>query len=223
MAYPFHFLKLSFGGGLAQGAEIWTNGINFGLPTADVGFEEGDYDTALPNIATSIQEWFVDNRLGMPNSATLEWVKLAYIKPDGEYFRDADVYDYPSAVVGTQPGLGKLVQQSTAVTFESARRRAPGRFARIYPPMTGTPGNDGYVSHGEAEGIRDATAEMIAEITEDLRVASGQNIVPIVASQKTTSNNEIVTVKVGRIVDVQRRRRNRLPELYSPAVVIDYP
>lgn len=223
MAYPFHFLKLSFGGGLAQGQEIWTNGINFGLPTSDVGFEDGDYDTALPSIATSIGEWFADNRMGIPTSATLDWVKLAYIKPDGEYFRDADVYDFSTPVRGNQTGLGKLVQQSTAVTFESARRRAPGRFARIYPPMTGTPDTDGYVGPMEADGIRDATAEMIAEVTEDLRIASGQNIVPIVASQKTTTNNEIVTVKVGRIVDVQRRRRNRLPELYSAPVVIDYP
>lgn len=223
MPYPHAFIKVSFGGSLASGQEIWTNGINFGLPNASVGFETGDFSAALPNVADDVEAWYTDVRMTIPQVALLEWVKIAYIGENGDYFRDADVYDYPAAVPGARNYIGGLIQQSTVVTFESARRRTPGRFARIYPPMTGSASYDGYVSEAEANGMRDATVTLLESIADSLQTAGEQPVVPIVASQRTESNNEITTVKVGRMIDVQRRRRNRMPELYTAPAPVEVP
>lgn len=223
MPYPHAFIKVSFGGSLAAGQEIWTNGINFGLPNASVGFETGDFSAALSNVAADVEAWYTDTRMTIPQVALLEWVKIAYIGENGEYFRDADVYDYATPVPGSRNYIGNLTQQSTVVTFESARRRTPGRFARIYPPMTGSVSFDGYVALGEAEGMRDATVELLESIADSLQTAGEQPVVPIVASQRTEQNHEITTVKVGRIIDVQRRRRNRLPELYTAPAPVEVP
>lgn len=220
MAYPFEFLKVTFGGSIFSGTDIWVNSMNFGKELEGVGFEGGDWSTAIGDVADAVENWFKAPATNISNQAQLEWVKLAYINPDGLYFREPTIHDYATPI----PGAGTFVsapQNTIALTFETSKMRAPGRFGRIYPPLN-VPSVQfsGMIANSEAEGMRDSAVDFINELAASLRIAGEEEIGLIVASQKTPRNYLVSKVKVGLVIDTQRSRRNAFTETYTaPAAV----
>lgn len=220
MAYPYEFYKLTFGGGVYDGQDEWSCGLNFGFPSRAVGFEGGDMTAAMSAIAAAIAAYFNDAQVAISHKATLEWVKLAGVGKDGLYFRDPVVHDYET------PILGKAIahpapQLSLALTFRSSKMRAPGRDARIFLPLPGTSAStDGKLPMAIVTSISVKTAQLIEDIELGLELLEDDRPQLIVASQKTESNNVVKTVRVGRMLDTQRRRRNKFTEDYSPSNII---
>lgn len=171
-------------------------------------------------IAAAVAAYFNDAQVAISGKATLEWVKLAGVGKDGLYFRDPVIHDYPTPIIGSNV-TNPAPQLSLALTFRSSKMRAPGRDARIFLPLPGSSvGSDGKLAMASVTSISVKTAQLIQDIEEGLELLEDDRPQLIVASQKTESNNVVQTVRVGRMVDTQRRRRNKFTEEYSPANLI---
>lgn len=222
MAYPNNFIKVTFGGSVYNNKDIWVCGVNFGSPSGDLNLEDIAEDIKLRDIPQAVQNWFTSQQAWISSQARLEWVKIAFIGADGKYALDPEIYDYDVTVTGAI-GDGyhtPIPQHTTAITFESDVRRGAGRFGRIYPPLNGMIEADGRVSEANADMMADAAAVMLGHIGSALSMPELTYIPPIIASQKTLKHNEITKVKVGRVIDTQRSRRNAFEEEYSPVKAI---
>lgn len=220
MAYPYNFIKVTFGGTVYSGADIWSNGINFGLQNADLEITKADLEGVAQRVSSDIAVWFRSVNAQISNRAQLEWVKVAVIGKDGKYELDADVFDLETPASGASTVVN-YPQLTLALTMETMKRRSPGRFARIFPPLNAPViGTNGRVAQSNAINQRDAFASLLKEMTDQLRVLLPGVVSPIVASEKTDQHYPILTVKVGDVVDTQRSRRNAIKETYTaPAEV----
>lgn len=220
MAYPHEFYKVTFGGEVFGGEDIWSCGLNFGFPGKGVGFGNRDWPDVIENISETLSTWYRDPNTRISSSATLKWVKVAFIGEDGLYFREPVVYDYSAPIAGGRVGAVPA-QLALAVSFLSSKMRAPGKDARIYLPMPNlSPEADGGISSSEAGNIGANFAAVIRAIELHLQQTSEDAPQMIVASQKTESHNVVQTVRVGRLIDTQRRRRNKMSEEYAPSTII---
>lgn len=223
MAYPYNFLKLTFGGNIWNGLDQWSNGINFGKETENINITQQDLNGLAETFASHIREWFSSNQSYISNRSQLEWVKVAVIGADGKYVYDADVYDLETPVPGAS--IVNVAPQLTVVqTMETSRRRVPGRFARIYPPLN-VPmlGNEPYITSNIANSMRNTFAKLIQDLNSQTGVMARENIRAIVASEKTNQHYFVQSVKVGNVIDTQRSRRNALTETYTEPAAIAQP
>lgn len=223
MAYPTDFIKVTFGGSVYDGADIWSCGINFGLlGGGSITTNQAEIDAAAQAVQGSVKLWFEGEDAHISQYAQLEWVKVAIIGKDGLYKYDAGLYDYEEGVVGYENNY-VAPQLSVALTMESTKRRAPGRFARIYPPLN-VPStlDDGRVPEAWCTDMAQSFSLLIGGISDGLGASfsAATTAVPIVASQKTPEHNRVVTVKVGNVIDTQRSRRNQIAEVYTTPVAI---
>lgn len=220
MAYPFDFIKVTFGGKIYGNAEIWSNGVNFGKNLAHTGMTEAQLKGAAEAISSDVETWFKSGGAAISNSSTLEWVKVALIGTDGKYVFDSDLFDFDTPVSG-QSSVKPAPQLTTVLTMETSRRRVPGRFARIYPPMN-VPNalTNGRVSVAIANGMRDAFANLLNEMNDQLSILVTTPVRAIVASEKTTEHFQVKSVKVGDVVDTQRSRRNAFIEAYTEPKIL---
>lgn len=222
MAYAYKNLKVTFGGRMYGGQEIWTNGITLGHEDKDfAGFPVKGDDAARNDIVDDIKRWFASPEASISMFATLEWVKFAVVDTNGRY-ASTDDGDYESNVtIDFEPVPGNhneriAPQLSVALTMETNVRRGAGRYGRIYPPLTGSVTSSGY---DERQSVRaEGFAKLIADINDSADSPLDQEeFAPrvIVASGVREGRNASVTnVKVGRIIDTQRSRRNALTEDY---------
>lgn len=218
--YERPFIQLTWGGRLPND-EIWANGlhlINTGLNAGPESLE-----AYLSNV--TIRDNIVDVIAGQHTSTTgptslaqLEWVKFALLGRDGKYLQDSYT-GFPSAdLPGGGPG-GALVMTSVAVSFKTEVRRGPAANGRIYPPGNVRDTEGGYfqsmIYNGElaaswAQTIRNINAVGV-EFT-NIRVGN-------VSKVGNGSQAPITRVEVGNVIDVQRRRKNRIREVYSESTV----
>lgn len=227
MAYAHKNVKITFGGRLYGNQEIWTNGITIGHEDKDFdGFVYQSDKNSYQDIVDNIKHWFTGPEARISHHATLEWVKFALVGTDGKYVVADDGSYVLNETYDFDPLIGYLnvsvaPQLSVALTMETAVRRGAGRYGRIYPPLTGEPSNDGYDNnHGMratafASLLNSINNSMDGPLTDD-----SVNPRVIVASSVREGRNAIVTnVKVGRVIDTQRSRRNALVEDHANASV----
>jgi len=214
MAYANHWL-MAIGGTLGNtgGAnEIWQCGIR-GLPNPGSGLSLGDADQGLSKIHEAVRAWFVSDNANMRNDATIAYCKLNEIGPDGRYVDPTtNVYDYPDGTFGAAvPEMPSFL--SVAFSWTTDRNRGPGARGRIYPPVAipHSPGDvvstlltNAYVT--AAKGLLDA----ISNPSSGIFVMG-----PAVVSKIGAVIQPITGVRVGNVIDVQRRRKNALVEVYA--------
>lgn len=218
MAYAWNFIKLTWGGSLANDEEIWTCGMHFANQNADVigGAWTSIDETVMTNIADAIRTMHTTSGLAIPQGVRLEWVKVALIGRDGKY-EQAPKEFILSTPAGGATSASYAPQLSTVITLQSDKYKDPGKFNRYYVPSLGPVGapNYKYTSAMTAE-MAETHATMIDSLNNIFNSLSGQMGLRAAAVNQQTSTYEYITkVKVGSIVDTQRRRRNKLVEEYS--------
>lgn len=224
MAYPYNFIRLSFGGNIYTNKDIWSNTINFGAGSSNLPvpfFEQ--VSNEIENIATKVETWFKTTGM-ISQYCDLAWVKLALIGQDGKYVTNPAVYDFATPVKGANTAAIEP-QRSLAVTFETYRLRAPGRYGRIFIPMFAqSVGVDGLVTNANSVAVNTATKGLLDGLNDlfaDPNNLIDQDVDAIVLSEKTTSHAPILKVKTGRVVDTIRSRRNKINEQYTPTLPVD--
>lgn len=224
--YPKPFLRITFGGTIYGEQDIWSCGINFARLNPGGDYTQDMYERAQEvsdEVDVPLTNWFTDTDMYISQHAALTWVKAAWIGTDGLYLADAGITDIGPNALGTA-NTAPAPQLSTAITFETTRRRAPGKHGRIFPPMN-VPLIDetGHVPSYLADAMALRTSELLTDLMTRIDVVYDSLFVPIVASQKTDDHQEIVYVKIGDVVDTQRTRRNAFTEKYTSKKSIAYP
>lgn len=224
--YAHDFLKVTFGGHIYGDQDEWTCGINIGSETQDFAANGFTWSPAgLAFVKEIITDWFTSTGAGISQHADMRWIKMAIIGKDGKYKTNGVdgpytmnyVQDFAPVNGGDTLHAGQNVapQLTVALTMETDVSRGPGKFGRIYPPLTGNPSNIGLDDNPEWKA--DAFRDMISGLNGAFATLFDINeFGVIVASGKAPGKHaRVKRVKVGQVIDTQRRRRNNIPENYT--------
>lgn len=220
MAYPYSFIKLTFGGDLQDTDEVWTCGFHIGRESANT--TQSDLENIgslqITAMADSIKTFFTHPQTRVPSKYRLQWVKMAAIGTNGKYLGAPVEYYYTTPGVGSSVS-GFVPQNSSVFTIVSDKFKDPGKYNRFYLPAA-TPLGAGNFKLTAAQTQDMATR--LAVLLNDINIALTVELSGIavrVVSQKSGIYRSIDHARVGDIIDTQRRRRNALREEYSEAHV----
>lgn len=217
VTYTPHWL-VSMGGSLMtdNGPEIWSCNIRGNL-TGAAPLEE----TFLTEIKTPLQTWFSTGTNKLSTLAWLNYVKCNHIGVDGKY-TDPVTHrrDYTPHIGGAYSTTYPMTT-TTAISFTTAVARGRAHTGRVYLPL-GLQGNNDVVQAGSV---------LLQTTYQDALIASGKALLSVLANSGGTvglnprvysaldgSVNPITGVRVGSVLDSQRRRRDAYPETYRSAV-----
>lgn len=212
---------VAFGGILNAAApdkEIWQCGVRV---VSGGGGNTSLADPAgyMAAVTPLLSSWFIDpgpSGGSFADTAVLSWLKVNNIGANGHYSDPGavNIVDYP----GGRPGAGSNVAGSAAdilcmaISWGTAKAVRKGSYAshgRIYPPNY-----YGLAGSRMRNGANIAWAARGKALLELLAVAPF-NAVPVVCSPHAGEFEPITHVRVGDVIDVQRRRKSALKETYS--------
>lgn len=210
MTFPKHAL-IQFGGTLAELSgpkEVWACGVRV-YTGAPAGFWLNDPQAYANKIATPLRTWFQLTANGMVSSASIEWVKVNNIRPDGKY-NDATTHQAAiTAGNGGNPPIGVPSFCSVATTWETGLTRGLAHRGRVYLPN--------YMFSATGSQIPSASVDQVVAAGKALLNIINSNtdgttlVQPIVVSSVGAGATNLITgVSADNVYDVQRRRKNRL-------------
>ena len=228
MAFPTNYVKMTWGGTLAAGQDIWSCGLYLDAGLGNINpIDEAQWAAigeVLPTYAAAVRQLHTDADTRIPNGVLLEWVKLAYLDVNGSYKAEAHEYIYPTPV-GGGGGTAYVPQVACVVTLVSEKYKDPGKYNRFYLPAA-APTNTGVykMTATQTAAVAASAAAFIEALDatysgETGGTTWGGNIVPVVASKSYNQIMPVVSLRVGDVLDTQRRRRNKIYENYTEQVV----
>lgn len=225
MAYPESFMSVTMNGTIASGNEIWSAGFHvINLST------EPDYNTWRTQVEGFAEE--VADRLASmysnaatlaPYDAPMTSVKFAYLGTDGKYKGEA--IEVPVTARGAN-NTGYLPQGTLVTTLDSGKFKDPGKYNRFYLPiLPGDLAGQWRLTSGQQTAYANNVKSALVDINDIIENAPGSPawIVGVVSASGTGYASGVVAVRVGAIVDTQRRRRNKLPEAYEEVQLYPIP
>ena len=151
------------------------------------------------------------NRLG--------WIKVALIGTDGKYIPgvESKVFDFPTNPAGTG-SFSVSPQDSIVISLTTSVRRGLASRGRFYPPAGfGQPVNStGKLSSTVTDSIATRAVTMVNGINQIANANAGGSLwLHIAYNVREGAIRAIQGVEVGNLMDNQKRRRNKLSEVYS--------
>lgn len=225
MTYAFPFTRLSFGGELADGQDVWSCGLAFytGDLTETTLLNHDYLVSQITNIGQAIVDFVGLADMRVPNNVKLYWAKLAYLDTNGHYLMDAaeTPLDWGGAINAPYSPQDALV-----MGLQSDKWKDPGKNNRFYLPTAGPSDTNAWKFTPTQQGLM---AEGLGDFIDALNVigsGSPNAVAPYVAVVSNSGighSNPVTNVRVGAIVDTQRRRRNKLSEEYVSRAVTPAP
>lgn len=220
MPYAENFTTLTMNGTLADGDEIWSAGLHIrGQATF-----EGEWFTFFSTRANELRDiceaYISDVATNVPAGAKLTSIKLSRRGTDGKYM------NAPIEVQADAQGAitnSYAPQNSMVNTLVSSRWKDPGRYNRFYLPFAfGSISGDYELDSVRQAAYVGALATFIGEINDVLEEEGpGASAAVAVLSNSATGTPSLVEeVRIGKVVDTQRRRRNKLNESYMSEPVV---
>jgi hypothetical protein len=163
----------------------------------------------------------------------LGYVSVNHIGRDGKYTSDQSFrYEYTTKVPGTGPGVGGFCgpDVAVAVSLLTGLKRGYAARGRIYLPLNGldlqrgTDASFGALADGDRTLILGATKQLLEDINDLGGLADGVEPAVCVFSPGTGKNQSpdvpggyrrVTTIRVGAQPDTQRRRLNKVPDLWA--------
>ena len=216
MAYAHTFVKLTFGGRLAEGEEIWSCGIHLDGISVNVSEQtvnditEGEW-TAVVN---AVKAYVSSSDTAVPSAVTLNWVKMAAIGTNGRYLGGPREWNDETGVTGGA-SAAYIPQISYVVTLVADKFKDPGKYNRFYVPCAAPTGAGTYKMTAPIAQQRANSAKTLVNALNTTLNASDADLEVAIVSEKVSSYLPAETVQVGTLYDTQRRRRNGLYEDYS--------
>lgn len=210
---PFNgpHLYLQWGGSL-PGGEIYSNGLRM-APVAGAGAPV--FDQAMLNGAVAaISAYHARQTSWISPRCLLQFVKLNAITVAGKY---AEAVTHET-VVANIPGGGNVDntpanQVALAVSLTTDVSRGPAHRGRFYSPLPCVvPQADGLIALGDALNAKNSATTLLTALN-----ALSANVKVAVMSRKdgAPGSRFVTGIQVGRVLDTQRRRRNKLAEAYQ--------
>lgn len=219
--YTGNLIKVSLLGKLGNTDEEFSTAFHIGRPFGSVNGTDWEAmgETLAEQIAALAVSLWSNSTTRIPQGWILTTVKFAYINEQGVYNVDpieVEVPETPGASI-----LGYAPQLALVATSVSAQRKDPGKYNRMYFPTTVPDLYGGiYLDAGQQQAFADAVANFFSEVNAAIEVAGVTGLLAVVASSKGTGSTlPIINVRAGRVLDTQRRRRNKLTENYVTSEV----
>jgi hypothetical protein len=226
MTYPDHYL-LSWGGSL-HGTETWSNGVrlrpntNFSLGQAEIDAFMADTEKDLNNFYS--QDFF---HVGMK----CEWVKLNRIGPLGRYVStetsNTRFFAVPKQGVAGAAHPAQIALVATLLTDAERGLANKGRLYLAGLSTTRFPINalTGDISVAARDAFRAHVGNFLNNINNEPGLdANGAGFDIHVVSKGSGARDgvarKVTGVKIGRVLDTQRRRREDLAEDYGPVLAV---
>lgn len=217
MVYAHAVNRVTLSGTMFGGAEQWSTGFFLG--------EEGSDATPGSELACTaiLNAWRVFFE-SATSYVSLQYVttqcKMALIDVNGHTVLDDVYYAYPQTLLDGQQGTNPHPPQCSLVaTLQSDRPRGLASKGRMYlPGISAAIGSNGKISTANRDTIATNLKTFFDTIDASFDVpnqlilaAKGTGPFPALTAQ----NDVVETIKVGDVVDTQRRRRNGLVESYQ--------
>lgn len=216
VAYQQHFYAV-FGGELdplANGSwtEVWQCGIR-GLFNTDTP----SVDAWLASVGPTVGGWFADSSVAMHPKSRMSWMKCNAIGTNGKYSDPSHPHTWfaSSPYVGTGTATYSPFL-ALCYSWTTSRLRGVGSHGRVYVPvgMPNTPSGSDIISSSQ-QGTAVTAAKTL--LTRVHTTVGTDTFNPAILSNKDASATLITGVRIGQVIDVQRRRKNRVPEAYIGA------
>lgn len=217
MVWPVHG-RLSWGGTIgSEDKEIWTNSLKFawlGTPP-EVNPPPVDWSPGQPDVWDPLVTFHQLATLAIKQECKLRWVKYALIGTDGKYLLDAWEYTPASPISGSYTGASSVPPQvSIAVTLWSGYKLGKGNYGRFYIPW---PANvpvaaDGRMTSGTAQAICGYAKTLLEALNTAVKATFSNTGPSLCIVSQVTNPRAAKKVRVGRVMDTQSRRREKLLE-----------
>lgn len=226
MAYDRQFLRLTWGFTVDASEEIANTSLNFALGAGSTlaveALNEIDFTTPL------VPEALIGDLAGFMGTSGLNWasysklrtIRIAAVGFDGLELAPALLHEDTTPAFGTSTNT--LPQASVVVTMRSGLTTGSANTGRMYMPhcyMTLNTG-EATASSGTATVFAGLAATFVNAVTDHINASTTDNWAPTIMTNKTGQASKFIDrVSVGTVNDTQRRRRNRLPEVYSTTLL----
>ena len=216
MAYAAHMaLQINFA---VPGGELASCTLRFN----DDGFPltQTQMQNAADGAREAVATWAASTGARLSTGVSLTTVLLRRLGDGGVSIAAAE-----SASAGPTAGSGVVVMPNEVAVVVSLYTLTPTRSGRgrIYSPSLAiSMGTGGKFATAQRDSILTAVVSMIQAVSTALAAALGgtaSDWYPIVASRVDGINRQVVSVRVGDVCDVQRRRQYDLPESYAVAAI----
>lgn len=221
MAYATVHGKITLSGVLEGTEEIFSTGFRISSPNGLSGAEYFRFrDTdALAQIAQLIADYWSAPNNRVPVAWQFNQLKVAYLDTDGSYLTDPIVEE----VTPVSGGGGEewAPQIALVTTLASTKRKDPGRYSRMYWPSVGVLiDSQGRLTTAQQTNVLNSFALLIESINQVLANEVGPDVrVYVMSNSNPAFSSPAVEARVGRVLDTQRRRRNKLVEEYVSTTI----
>lgn len=208
MSFPGLHSKVTFFGDAFASEEIWQTGLRLTGITPPTTQQLVDLAAAFVNNIWGIA-------FDVPARNRFLGVKWAPQNEEGDYGDTGESVEYflPTADAGT--AANGYPQIALVLSLRTSRPRGLASNGRMYIPSAMPIDTDGLISTSDATGAATAGAAFIGAVND-----VGLGDVVVMSSVGTGLAEAVTSVRVGRVMDTQRRRRNALPELYTVPVEV---
>lgn len=195
--------------GVSQGsADRWGIGIRF-FNNTPASPTQAEVDECVAPIRT----WFTTTGMFFPLTTTVDEIKMAAIATNGLYVPGtiAPVATIGAAITGTTSSAALPPQVAYVVSLATNLPRGRGHMGRIYLPAfrSSIPLTNGQLGVAEVDGILGFTKTLINALVATSGIAAAAVMSPLGAPAQT-----VITLRGGRVLDTQRRRREQIDEAY---------
>jgi len=179
-------------------------------------------DTDLEALYVAMTALMDTAQLQWADYSNLVGVKVAALDTEGHYLPTASIKQWEAAVVEHGASQQILPQSTVVVSLRTVTTLGKGNYGRMYLPHTkvGQGAGDASGNLGTVGPIATNAGAFVEDVTAALRTGTDVDVVPVIMGQTGVGTQKLVThVMVGTVTDTQRRRRNRLVEVYADQVV----
>ena len=199
-------------GGTLPGAEQWSCGVRLAKSTANPVTQDQVLCDAL---ATVVGAFHQRATTGISSAAHLTWVKLNPIGVDGKYLFPTTIEKLISPLKAGGKAVATYMpnQVAWAVTLTTAVDRGGAHIGRFYLPLpaVGPDSGGGEITLALCNDLKASATTFI----NDINAATASYHLAVFSRKAGDPKHRTVTgVKVGRVLDTIRRRRNQLAEKY---------
>ena len=221
MPYPrAHNYLVCYGETIAEGQrDVWQLGLRIGSESGTPVIGEPGA-SLLNDVEADLTTFWTAFGALVPASTRFLGFKFNGIGPDGRYLsQERTVFrDFAQPKAGQATADTALPPQCAVVaTLRTGAQRGLAAKGRIYLPSIskGNLGAGGYMSDGARDNVESAVATLLTNLNNwpGLDAASDPGDVVVASKVGVGAMRKVTGVSVGRRLDVQRSRGNKLQEL----------
>lgn len=212
MPFPIRHKLLTVLGTTFSGADIFSFSVRI-IP--DIATEEVT-QAQVDALAAPTQTMFANANLAVCSWNRMTGLKLAPIGVDGNYppGEDAVEHVYAPSIAGGA-AVSTIIwppQCSYSVGLQTAADRGPGHIGRFYLPSMAF---NVSTATGKVGDLSASVGAVIRTWLLAINAATDVGTVGVIGKVGSGSSRVVTGVRLGQVVDTQRRRRNAISESYT--------